>query len=179
MAHCSSHPRLWGPAPPYATSLSRMAGKDILSLPSSGRSPKACRCSGAPYGVLKTPPRTGLRWFAQTPVGASRAPSQAGSRRETPDRARGALYSARRVRRAPGRSEARRGPRAVCAAKRPGRISFGDFSLSVQRKVTCRGSATHKYASPKATQIKHPPRIAPPIRRYSPARPAARYKSRP
>ncbi len=41
------------------------------------------RCSGAPYGVLKTPPRTGLRWVAQTPVGASRAPSQAGSFRET------------------------------------------------------------------------------------------------
>jgi len=78
-------------------------------------------------------------------------------RRETFDRARGATirqderaqraglhFCARRVRRAPGCSEARREPRGVYAAKRPGRISFGDFSLSVQRKVTCRGSATHK-----------------------------------
>ncbi len=110
------------------------------------------RCSGAPYGVLKTPPRTGLRWVAQTPVGASRAPSQAGGIRETFDRARGALFSARRVRLAPGRCEVHRGPRGVYAAKRPGRILFGDFLLCAQEKVTCRGSATHKYASPQATQ---------------------------
>ncbi len=45
------------------------------------------------------------------------------------------------------------GTASLCeAACAPGRISFGDFSLSVQRKVTCRGSATHKYASPEATQ---------------------------
>src|SRR3989344_2061146 len=50
-------------------------------------------CTRAPYGVLKTPPRTGLRWFALTPVGASRAPSQAGSLRETFDRARGAYFA--------------------------------------------------------------------------------------
>src|SRR3990167_1733544 len=48
---------------------------------------------GTPYGVLKTPPRTGLRWVAQIPVGASRAPSQAGRCRETFDRARGACFA--------------------------------------------------------------------------------------
>ena len=32
------------------------------------------------------------------------------------------------------------------------RLSFGNFSLARQRKVTCRGSATHKYeTSPEAT----------------------------
>jgi hypothetical protein len=30
-------------------------------------------------------------------------------------------------------------------AQRPGRVSFGDFSLHEQRKVTCRGSTTHKF----------------------------------
>jgi hypothetical protein len=37
-------------------------------------------------------------------------------------------------------------------SRAPGRVSFGYFSLHKQRKVTSRGSATHKYASPKATQ---------------------------
>ena len=33
-----------------------------------------------------------------------------------------------------------------------GVLLFGDFLLDKQEKVTCRGSATHKYASPQATQ---------------------------
>jgi len=33
-----------------------------------------------------------------------------------------------------------------------GVISFGDFSLDKQRKVTCRGSATHKYTRPQAAR---------------------------
>jgi hypothetical protein len=41
----------------------------------------------------------------------------------------------------------RRGARAL-----RGVLSFGFFSLHEQRKETCRGSATHKYASPQATQ---------------------------
>ena len=50
------------------------------------------------------------------------------------------------------------GARAEAGEKRrrfsrhPGCVSFGYFSLHKQRKVTCRGSATHKYASPQATQ---------------------------
>jgi hypothetical protein len=61
------------------------------------------------------------------PVAAAEHRSPPRGLRETFDRARGALFSARRVRRAPGRREARRVPRVVCAAKRPGRISFGDL----------------------------------------------------
>jgi hypothetical protein len=49
-------------------------------------------------------------------------------------------------------SSARWGEEWRKISRAPGRISFGDFSLSIQRKVTCRGSATHKYASPQATQ---------------------------
>ena len=106
---CAS--RLWPPSLRHATSLSRAQDANLLVRVPSGLPAKGWRCSGAPYGVLKTPPRRGLSWVAQIPVGASRAPSQAGSFRETPDRARGALFSARRVRRAPGRSEARRARR--------------------------------------------------------------------
>ena len=40
---------------PDAASLLRGSGKDILTLPLLGRSPKALRCSGAPYGIFKTP----------------------------------------------------------------------------------------------------------------------------
>ena len=100
----------------------------------------------------KEHPCHGLMRVVQPPVGASRAPNEAGSLREPFDRVRGAFLSARRVGRVPGRSEARRGPRGACAAKRPGRVSFGDFSLRVQRKVTCRGSATHKYTRPQAAR---------------------------
>ena len=45
-------------------------------------------------------------------------------------------------------------------SRHPGRLSFGDFSLATQRKVTCRGSATRKlYAptgrtKPKATLLR-------------------------
>jgi hypothetical protein len=39
-------------------------------------------------------------------------------------------------------------------SRAPGCLLFGDFFLDKQEKVTCRGSATHKYASPQATQMK-------------------------
>ena|SRR3989344_5939355 len=96
-----------------------------------GRSARGWRCSRAPYGVLKTPPRTGLSWVAQNPVGTSRAPSQAGSLRETFDRARGALCAPGELGERP--AVARRAgdrERYWRAAKRPGRISFGDFWLA-------------------------------------------------
>jgi hypothetical protein len=108
---------------------------------------------GLTKGGLKTPLRIGLRWVAPTPVEAIRAPSKAGSLREIFDRARGALCAPGELGERP--AEARRaGYRERCmrAAKRPGRVSFGSFSLHEQRKGTCRGSATHKYASPQATQ---------------------------
>src|SRR3990170_3131931 len=35
------------------------------------------------------------------------------------------------------------------AGRQGGGLSFGDFSLAAQRKVTCRGSATHKYTPPE------------------------------
>jgi hypothetical protein len=49
-------------------------------------------------------------------------------------------------------SSARWGEERRKFSRAPGCVSFGYFSLHKQRKVTCRGSATHKYASPKATQ---------------------------
>jgi hypothetical protein len=121
-----SPPRLWVPALAHEASCLVGQSRTSLCATPSGRSPKALRGSGAPFGVLKTPPRAGWRWVAPIPVGASRAPSEAGSLRETFDRARGALFSARRVRRAPGRSEAHRGPRDVCAmfARRSDRAAF-------------------------------------------------------
>src|SRR3990170_5801980 len=44
--------------------------------------------------------------------------------------------------------------RVGCAIR--GGLSFGDFSLAAQRKVTCRGSATHKYTRPQAARLLHP-----------------------
>ena len=112
---------------------------------------------GGGYGDLKTPPRDDLSCVAPNPVGASRAPSEAGGLREPLDRARGALFSARRVRRAPGRSEAHREPRVFCAAKRPGVLLFGDFLLDKQEKVTqgagAEPPAICRSTSPKA--IRH------------------------
>ena len=116
---------------------------------------------GLTKGVLKTPPRADRRWVAQIPVGASRAPSKAGGSRETFDRARGASFAPGELGSRP--AEARRtGNRERClrAAKRPGRILFGNFLLCAQEKVTCCGSATHKYASPEATQD-HTHKVAP------------------
>jgi len=48
------------------------------------------------------------------------------------------VFCARRVRRAPRRARS-----AGSSRRLRGVISFGDFSLDKQRKVTCRGSATH------------------------------------
>src|SRR3989338_1453754 len=50
-------PRIRGsgsPRCPYARSISRWAGADILSAPPSGRTPGTLRCAGAPYGDPKT-----------------------------------------------------------------------------------------------------------------------------
>ena len=133
--------------------------------------------------------------FFNIPVAAAEHRSRNRECRETFDRARGALYSARRVRRAPVPARSAGRFRWLRGA-----FSFGDFrpapslaralrargarpillpaklSLREQRqirwdriwtaegclqgedqgwsesKVTCRGSATHKYASPQATQ---------------------------
>src|SRR3989338_5109246 len=52
----------------------------------------------------------------------------------------------------------RRGPQSLrsaglgCAIR--GGLSFGDFSLAAQRKVTCRGSATHKYTRPQTARLR-------------------------
>ena len=66
---------------------------------------------GGGYGVLKTPPREGSRWVAPIPVGASRAPSEAGSRRETPDRARGAYFAPGELGERPAEARVRRSSR--------------------------------------------------------------------
>ena len=68
------------------------------------------------------------------------------------DRARAALFlRRRRVRLARALPEERRVPAPsfennIRRGRRSDRgvLSFGDFSLHEQRKVTCRGSATHK-----------------------------------
>jgi len=61
-------------------------------------------------------PCQGSRWVAKSPVGASRAPSEAGSRREPFDRARAALCAAGELGERP--AEARRtGNRANCARR--------------------------------------------------------------
>src|SRR3990172_1331942 len=71
-----------------------------------------------------------------------------------------------------------RGPQSLrsaglgCAIR--GGLSFGDFSSAAQRKVTCRGSATHKYTPPggrldmKAVGVS--PRSVLPWRRSPPPR---------
>ena len=112
----------------------------------------ALRCSARSDGVLKTPtlaiPAGGLeRQVFSGPRSARRVPQpQRGFSSETvfePE--------TRSVRpaswRAPGGARNGGSSRAL-----RGVFSFGDFSLDKQRKVTCRGSATHKYTRPKAAR---------------------------
>ncbi len=82
---------------------------------------------GGGYGVLKAPPREGRRWFAPIPVGASRAPSEAGSRRETFDRARGAYCAPGELGERP--AEARRAGDRAMLARRSDRGSFSLVTL--------------------------------------------------
>jgi len=106
---------------------------------------------GGGYGI-ENPSGPRLELVCYPPRVASRAPSKAGGRRETFDRARGALHAPGELGERP--AEARRaGDRASCARRATrGVFLFGDFLLDKQEEVTCRGSATHKYASPQATQ---------------------------
>jgi hypothetical protein len=64
------------------------------------------------------------------------------------------FHAAERVRRGSARPGHEGGSRAL-----RGVVSFGDFSLDKQRKVTCRGSATHKLhlivATGDSTQFYH------------------------
>jgi len=122
MARSSCASRLWPPSWRHATSLSRAPGADLLVRAPSGLSAKGFRCSGAPYGVLKIPPRTNLRCVAHTPVGASRASSKAGSIRETFDRARGALCAPGELGERP--AAARRAGNRAYFARRSDRAAF-------------------------------------------------------
>jgi hypothetical protein len=74
-----------------------------------------------------------VRWTSMPPNG-----------RAADRRAPGAY--ARRVRRAPGRREARREPRVFCAAKRPGRVSFVDFFARTKKSTPgCRGGSHPRF----------------------------------
>jgi len=111
-----------GPALPRRDILSRRGRRRHPCLRPFGRSPKALRGSGAPYGVLKTPPREDRRWFAPIPVGASRAPPR------DQGFSRASWSSPRR----PGCEQGTgRSP-----AKRPGVFLFGSFHLDKQEKGT-------------------------------------------
>jgi hypothetical protein len=144
-----------------ATSLSRRAPRSDPSLRPFGLADKGLRCSRAPYGEGEQHPFgrvvscnvkpagpngvAGPDGCCSIPVGASRAPqSRPGvfaSLWSSPRR----VVCARRVRFAPGRARSA-GDRAVCARRSDrGGLFFGDFLLAGQKKVTCRGSATHKY----------------------------------
>ena len=159
MARYSCASRLWPPSWRHATSLSRAPGADLLVRPPSGLPAKALRCSGAPYGVGKEP-RHG--WCFRDPVARAEYRSPTGSFQARPclsprrknvqqdERAQraGLHFCARRVGRAPG--GARNGGRSRALR---GVFLFGDFFLNKQEKVTCRGSATHKYAPPQAARL--------------------------
>ena len=196
----SCAPRLWAPALAHEASCLACQSRTSLCATPSGRTPKAWRCSGVPYGEWKTPPSRGSSWFADRPVVASRAPSKVGGIRETSDRARGALCAPGELGERPAAAR-RAGDRAMYARRATrGVLSFGDFwpapslaralrargarpillpaklSLDKQRqirwdriwtaaggpkgeghgwpesKVTCRGSATHKYTRPQAAR---------------------------
>ena len=134
-----------GPAPRMARvketkeSTPRMAQYPLRFAPrplrSCGRSARGLRCSGAPYGFENT---SALRPEVVCSHPRRSEPSTAAK----PEWCASPCLSPRRVVqrqaswRAPGRSEARREPRAVCAAKRPGVFLFGDFLLDKQEKVT-------------------------------------------
>jgi hypothetical protein len=89
---------------------------------------------GRAIRVLKTPPSEGLRWVAPVPVGASRAPSEAGCFRETFDRARGALFALGEL--GERTAEARRAGDRAYFARRSDRVSFSlvPFSWTSKRK---------------------------------------------
>ena len=131
-------------------------------LVGGGRSPKALRCSGAPLRGPKSNTHLAVavhRCFRPAdpthtarPNGFCSNPRRSEPSSGVPPRAVARLLfepearflSARRVRRALGGASSA-GYRTMCVRRSDrGGLSFGDFSLAVQRKVTCRGSATHK-----------------------------------
>ena len=113
-AHAESLPHPFGLDFGLSSTLARLRGGSV-KLP--------WFCGWAPYGAPKR-----RKPLAESPQGrgqdAPRRPSAQGC-------AVGRPPSQRRVR--------ERGCRAIRV-----RLSFGNFSLAKQRKVTCRGSATHK-----------------------------------
>jgi len=100
-----------------------------------------------PLATLKRIPHQRLRWVAHLPVWRARASQPVPESSRAPCSSPRRVVRARRVGVRAGTGEKRRG-----YSRHPGCVSFGYFSLHKQRKVTCRGSATHKYASPQATQ---------------------------
>jgi len=123
-------------APPGARQLAgrkiRASGSNTGSLEYSRR---GCGTRRALRGFENTSARR-LELVCSGPVSRAEHRHEAGSRRETFDRARGALFSARRVRLAPGFVRSA-GNRPVCGRRSdPGVLSFGYLSLHEQRKVT-------------------------------------------
>ena len=103
------------------------------------------RCRSQMLQASRSYPYSTAKWVLFQPP-SERAEHRSAPKgcRAPPVRARSAFLSARRVRRALGGASSA-GDRALCARRSDrGGLSFGDFSLAVQRKATCRGSATHK-----------------------------------
>jgi len=100
----------------------------------------------------KTPPRTGLRWFAPIPVGASRAPSKAGGSRETFDRARGALWAPGELGECPAAAR-RAGNCPVCGRRSDrGAFSLVTFSCAHKRKSPAVGQPPTSNTRPQAAR---------------------------
>src|SRR3989344_4115503 len=74
------------------------------------------------------------------PVAHAEYRSPSGSIQASPCSSRAAYYAADEL------ASARSGEKRRTVSRAPGRILFGYFLLCAQEKVTCCGSATHKYA---------------------------------
>jgi len=138
-----------GPSPIHSTSLCCELGADILSAPLTGSPQRSAMLGHAPYGdpTEDTARLQAWRVFAvRSPV--EQAEHRNRFRRNSLDRVRARsalLLRARRVGRASGSGEERRAPALIVRGRSDrGGLSSGDSSLAGQRRVTCRGSTTHK-----------------------------------
>ncbi len=143
-AHTARSPALL--AKPGAR-LTRRARKTRLGLDQKARDYPRLRC-GARFAT-RGPENQTVAGFCSPPVWRARASQPASGYSRAPCLSPSRVVCGWRV---GARAEA--GEKRRRFSRHPGCVSFGYFSLHKQRKVTCRGSATHKYASPKATRQK-------------------------
>jgi hypothetical protein len=147
-------PRLWDPRWPDATSCRAVQSHASMHATPSGRNPKALRCSGLRHTGTQNPNRSccdgvlfpgTAKWVffcVGSPYGAPE------HRKPLPASPKGRAQDERVSCAATGMSRRmtvrqRRGAQDKRAIR--GVLSFGDFSLHEQRKVTCPGSTTQKF----------------------------------